>query len=818
LSLHHRAPQRPPVVLIVDDQVSNIMVLRQAVGALADVHCAVEGPMALAMARRLQPDLILLDIEMPGMDGYAVFAQLRADPATEAVPIIFVTGHDRAEHELAALQMGGVDFLHKPIEMAVARARIHTQLALRLRSVELDTARRDLEEVLHHLPAFVAYWDEQWRNVFCNDVAGSWFGVAAASMQGMTLAGVAGPDNYAAIAPHCDGHGAASGVDVQLRRPDGTALFGQLALVRRAQGARASGVLMLITDVTARKLAEMHLHAEKERIRITLNAIGDAVIATDEHGMITFCNPIAESMTGWQAAEALGQPIERVMPLTIGEQAQAAGNPLRLALAERRIVGMAVDCMLTRRDGRRFAVEDSAAPIFDHDGRLCGAIIVFHDVSEARAMAIKMTHLAHHDALTNLPNRMLLRDRMEQALQQARRSGQRVALLIIDLDQFKVINDSIGYAMGDRLLQQVAQRLAARLRACDTLSRQGGDEFLLLMPEVDKIDDVSAFAQRLLELVREPFDVGAERYDLGASIGVAVFPDDSDDPDMLQRHADSAMYGAKQAGRRQVRFYAAAIERQLQERHQLERSIREALALGQFEVYYQPKVGGTPRAIVGAEALVRWNSPDAGLVSPATFIGVAEETGQIVELGRFVLETACREACLWHAQGDRIGIAVNVSAIQLVAPGFAAMVHATLADTGIDPALLELEITEGVLIGDVDASLAAMAQIKALGVRFALDDFGTGYSSLTYLKRFPIDVLKIDQSFVRDMHVDGSDAAIIDAIIRMADSLHLQVVAEGVETAQQEAALLAAGCSTMQGYRFWRPLSAPAMRAALAGR
>ena len=796
----------PAHVLIIDDQPSNVLILREAVRGLGEIHFATSGEAALQAVQREPPDIILLDIEMPDMDGYAVCQAIKADAKLRDVPVIFVTSHTQDANELHALSLGGVDFLHKPLNVPIARARIQTHLALRLRSKQLACAQRDLQDLVQHLPAFVAYWDETYRNILSNDVDGQWFGMPAARMRGMRLQEVLGNHVYAEIETHLAGlaDGRSVSFDLEYRRPDGGMLFGQVSLVCRKQ----SGLLMLVTDVTDRKMAETSLHNEKERLRITLNSIGDAVIATDAEGRISFLNPIAEAMTGWYGRKALGVPIEQVMPLRDSFDGHVLQNPVYLALKERRIVGMALNSQIACRDGRLLEVEDSAAPIWDQAGNLTGAIIVFHDVSEARAMALKMTHLAHHDPLTNLPNRLLLQDRTTQALQQAGRNGGQVALFMLDLDHFKTINDSVGHTIGDQLLLQLAKRLQLILRSGDTISRQGGDEFIILIPEIRHVDEVSQLAERLLEACATPFLLDGVRFDLSMSIGISLYPDDADDQEALYRHADAAMYQAKQEGRGRFRFFSQEIEHALYARHMLERHMRAAVAEGDFEVHYQPKIDLASQQVVGVEALVRWRRQDGSLISPAQFIPLAEETGLIVPLGRSVLLQACQDGRRWHEQGFLIRIAVNVSAVQMAQGNFTAMVGEIIRQTGILPGYLELEITEGVLAKDVTHTVAIIEELHKIGVTISIDDFGTGYSSLAYLKQFPIDVLKIDQSFTREILTEKSSAAIVAAIINMAHGLDLRLVAEGVETQAQAHLLQQMGCTVMQGYLYSRPLMA----------
>lgn len=414
--------------------------------------------------------------------------------------------------------------------------------------------------------------------------------------------------------------------------------------------------------------------------------------------------------------------------------------------------------------------------------------------------------LAYFDALTGLPNRMLLRDRVEQMLQKARREHSRLALLLLDLDNFKGINDSLGHSTGDLILQEVSRRLSEGANNGDTVSRQGGDEFVILMTDIQHFEAISDFAQRLLEIIARPMNISGNRYDLTACIGISVFPDDGADIETLYRQVDSAMHKAKQDGRNRYRSFSQNLESDANARHKLESHMRSALEAGVFEVFYQLRIDVRQAQACGMEALIRWRRADGELVSPADFIPLAEETALIVPIGKQVLHKACRDAKTLLDMGKRLCVGVNISVVQFREESFLDMVKEVLRETGLPPNLLELEITEGVLARDVDQARNLLEALKQMGVRIAIDDFGTGYSSLSYLKTLPVDILKIDQSFVRDMLTDPSDAAIIEAIVRMGQALGLELVAEGVETEEQSNSLLALGCELMQGFHYCRPM------------
>lgn len=796
-----------PVILIVDDSVTNVKVLSEAMRGIGEILFATDGKTALELVREHRPDVVLLDIEMPGMGGYDVCNAIKSDPLIADTSVIFATSHTDDESELRSLALGGVDFLEKPINAPIARARVQTHLQLQRRTRELAVARRDLDDMVEHLPAFVAYWDAGLINSFCNDTYGRWFGVPARQMRGMHIRDAVGPLNFFAIDKHIEPvmAGQSPSFDLTLEGEGNEKIYAQASLVCREIDGKVNGFLLLITDITARKMAEIALYDEKERMRITLSSIGDAVLATDTFGNVTFLNPIAEKMTGWTTPEAVGMPIEIVMPLVDATDGHTTTNPIRLAFREKRVVGMAMNIALRTRDGRVLQVEDSAAPIRDQYGEITGAIIVFHDVSEARAMAIKMTHLANYDALTNLPNRILWHDRANQAMQAARRKGNHVGMVLLDIDNFKVVNDTHSHSIGDQILQQMARRLTEQLRSTDTVSRQGGDEFIILLPDMDETSQATEIAGKLLASMSQPFHVEGKWFDLSVSIGISLFPDDSADQDAMYRHADAAMYRAKQGGKNRHEFFSSEIEKQMLDRHTLERELREALELDQFFVVYQAKVDVDTKEVVGVEALLRWKKSNGELVSPGSFIPIVEEMGLIVPIGRKVLMQACIDAKSWCDAGRPTTVSVNVSAVQFEQGSFVETVTEVLSLTGIDPRSVELEITESVLAKNYELAAGTLMGLKALGVGISIDDFGTGYSSLAYLKRFPVDVLKIDQSFVRDMLTDKSDAAIITAVIHLAQSLGLGLVAEGVEFEEQAVALRERGCRVMQGFLFSRP-------------
>jgi diguanylate cyclase (GGDEF)-like protein/PAS domain S-box-containing protein len=569
------------------------------------------------------------------------------------------------------------------------------------------------------------------------------------------------------------------------------------------------GLLRTLRYSIERKIVEDALFAEKERAQVTLNSIGDAVASTDNSGNITFLNVVAEKMTGWTLQEAAGRPMAEVLRIMDATSHETTPNPMETAVARDETVRLPPNCVLIRRDGFETPIEDSVSPIHDSKGQASGAVIVFHDVSASKAMALQMTHSAHHDSLSGLPNRILLNDRVDQAIASASRHMKKLAVLFLDLDGFKHINDSLGHPTGDKLLQSIAKRLVECVRGSDTVSRQGGDEFVMLLLDIEEPEDAALLARKILQAVAGSHPI--ERHDLHvtASIGVSVYPDDGLDAETLIKNADTAMYQAKENGRQSYQFFKPAMNIRAVERQSIEESLSRALERQEFALHYQPKINLRSGEITGAEALIRWTHPVQGPISPARFIPVAEDCGLILPIGDWVLREACKQARAWMDTGLPLAtIAVNISAMAFRQESFLESVFATLKETGLDPTCLELELTESVLMKHAESTKSILASLRAEGIHVALDDFGTGYSSLSYLTKFPIDALKIDQSFVRQITTAPSETTIVTAVIGMCRSLKLRVVAEGVETPEELAFLQAHRCDEAQGYYFSRPLAA----------
>ncbi|WP_229007199.1 bifunctional diguanylate cyclase/phosphodiesterase [Methylophilus sp. Leaf408] len=570
-------------------------------------------------------------------------------------------------------------------------------------------------------------------------------------------------------------------------------------------------------EIEQRKHTELELFNQRQLAIVTLESIGDAVITTNMQSEVTYLNPVAEKMTGWSKAQAMGRPILEIFRILNESTRKLAANPVDVVLAHNKVCGLANHTLLIAKSGAEYAIEDSAAPIRDQNGAILGVVLVFHDVSDARQMAQKMTYLAEHDYLTDLPNRLLLTDRITQAISAAKRRDSKLAILFFDIDHFKRVNDTLGHEVGDQLLKVMSKKLQMCIRASDTLSRQGGDEFVVLLPELNDDTVPAEIAQKILSAIKDPINIANHELYITASIGIAVYPDDGDSVDVLTRHADAAMYHAKNSGRNNYQFFTREMSARVAAQLTMENSLQKAISNNELLLFYQPKISIKTGKIIGAEALIRWSHPEWGLMMPDRFIKIAEESGLIKGIGHWVLREACTQNKKWQDAGlPEIPIAINVSVVELHHAHFTQEVMKVLLQTGLQPYNLELEVTESVAFQSEATVIHDLNKLKEMGVRLSVDDFGTGYSSLSYLKLLPVNTIKIDKSFIRDIQIDINDAAIVTAIIKMSQSLGLTVIAEGVETQAQLEFLKSHDCDEMQGYLFSRPLPADEFEALLA--
>jgi len=569
----------------------------------------------------------------------------------------------------------------------------------------------------------------------------------------------------------------------------------------------AQGLLRAIRYAIKRTIMENALIEEKEQAEITINCISDAVACTDVLGNITLLNLAAERITGWPRETAIGLPMADVLRVVTRNMPGGPMSPIKLSVAQDHTTHFPPGCTLLNRDGTETAIEGSASPSRRSEGKSIGSVVAFRDVTEARKMASSMAYAAEHDFLTGLPNRMLLIDRVEQAVVFAKRQKTSAALLYLDLDGFKHVNDSLGHSVGDKLLRSISGRLDRCVRTIDTVSREGGDEFIVLLYDISAPEDAAIVARRVLLALAAAHPIEQQDLHITASIGISVYPEDGTNAETLIKNADTAMYQAKENARDSYQFFAPAMADRAMKRQSIEQNLRYALERQEFTLHYQPKINLCTGLISGTEALIRWSHPTRGLVSPADFVPIAEDCGLIVSIGKWVMREACMQAKAWADAGLAMGtMAVNVSSMEFGRPGFLNDIFAILTETGLNPEMLEVELTESVLMKQADAASLTLKALQAKGVRVAIDDFGTGYSSLSYLQKFRIDTLKIDQSFVRQITTGGGGMHIVNAVIAMAQNLNLWVVAEGVETQEELAVLRARGCNEGQGYYFSRPV------------
>ncbi len=563
----------------------------------------------------------------------------------------------------------------------------------------------------------------------------------------------------------------------------------------------------VVFGMIERNAAEQTAFLQQQRAEVTLSCTGDAVLISDNVGRVTHLNAAAEQLTGWRREDAVGHTLDEVFQiidcltrLPISEPKAAATDKIALTSTE---------CILVGRDGAEVTINNSKAPTRDRHGKVNGTVSVFHNVGTAQAKTMELSHLAQHDFLTDLPNRVLLNDRITQAISFATRYSKQLAVMFVDLDLFKKINDSYGHAVGDKLLQSVAGRIVTCVRRSDTVSRHGGDEFVVLLSQVGHAEDAVFIARKILASLAEPYLIDQKHVQINASIGVSTFPGDGQDAETLIHKADTAMYDAKKLGRNNFQFFKAEMQARVLEWRSLEGSLRGALDRDEFLLHYQPKIDLKTGEISGVEALLRWKHPERGLIQPLQFVPIAEESGLIVPIGHWVLLEACRQARAWLDAGlPPVRVAVNVSALEFLAKDFVSGVRTALISTGVEPQNLELELTETVLMLDAEAAVRSLHALKAIGVQLAIDDFGTGYSSFSYLRRFPLDALKVDRSFINEISPNSANATILSAMINIGKSLNHRVIAEGVETRDQLHFLQKEGCSEGQGFFFCHPVIA----------
>ncbi|MBS4096937.1 MAG: EAL domain-containing protein [Sulfuricella sp.] len=745
-------------------------------------------------------DLILLDLSLP--DSHGMDTVKRIEAAATAIPIVVLTGLDDEALAIEAVRSGAQDYLVKSeaeahllarvIRYAIERNHIHQTL-------RENEAR--LAALFEHMGSGVAVYQALQDG---QDFAFSAFNRAAERIDHLPREQVIGK-----LLQEVFPSAAEFGILDTFRRVWQTGQAEHLPVSfyqdRRIAGWRdnyiyrlpSGEIVAIYDDVTERKQAEEQLRLAAR----VFESSAEGIVITDLKGRILSVNEAFSEITGYPLEEIRGQN-PRI--LKSGKHSPEFYREMwGTILKEGHWQG---EIWNRRKNGEVYPEWMTIGSVKDEHGGISHFVGTFTDITQRKAAEERINFLAHHDALTGLPNRVLLQDRVSQSLAICQHQGSKAGLLLIDLDRFKNINESLNHAFGDQLLQEVGQRLEGCARRVDTVARSGGDEFVVLMTEVRDIGEIAAAANNILIALSQPFTLDVHEINITSSIGIAVYPGDGENAQNLLKNADVAMYRAKDLGRNNYQFYTQDMNARTFETLVMENSLRHALKRDDFVLHYQPQVDIASGAMIGVEALVRMRHADLGIVPPGTFIPIAEETGLIVPIGAWVLGEACRQGREWLDQGiTGLRIAVNLSANQFRQPGLLDTVAKTLADSGLPPGQLELELTESILMRDSELIIATLQSLKKMGVQLSIDDFGTGFSSLAYLKRFDLDKLKIDQSFVRDITSDPDDLAIARAVIALGHSLNLKVIAEGVENGEQLELLRANGCDEIQGYYFSRP-------------
>jgi diguanylate cyclase (GGDEF)-like protein/PAS domain S-box-containing protein len=666
-----------------------------------------------------------------------------------------------------------------------------------------------LRVIADSVPALIAYYEAHTEKCrFANRRYAEYNGWTPETILGKTVREAVGDAAWQAIAPFIErataGH--ATTYTRELTLPDGQKRMIEVDLRPHVDGASVlRGAFVLINDITENWRADQATRDSEERMRKFVAATNEG-IAFHKDTLITDVNDALMRMAGYSRDEMVGHVTLEFVPAawhqTVLDYISAGRED-------------PYECALIHRDGHEFPVE-MVAKTMPFGGETCRLVVV-RDISARKEAQARIEFMALHDPLTQLPNRAYLTERLNSILALARRREGATAILFIDLDNFKTVNDSLGHAVGDALLVEIARRITAAVRGADVVSRLGGDEFLVVLSDIASSEDAARVATKLIDAISSVAAIDGNKLSVSPSIGISVFPADGDTADELIRHADAAMYHAKESGRSNYQFFVPALFERAVEALTRERELREALANNEFTLHYQPKRNRTDGAIVGLEALVRWQHPARGLIGPTDFIGFAETRGLIAGIDRWVLQTACRQLKAWHDEGClRVPVAVNLSAVEFKQRDLVREISAVLATTGLAAHYLEIELTESVLMDRDSHVLETLMALGSMGVGLTIDDFGTGYSSLGYLKRYPINKLKIDRCFVSEVTGEGHDGAITTAIIQMARSLKLQTVAEGVETPAQMAALHDMGCDQFQGYLISHPLPAEDIRVFIA--
>ena len=799
------------LMLVEDERIVAFDLKRQLQGFGYHVGSVVaSGEQAVSQAAHEKPDLVLMDIHLEGqMDGIEAAARIRA---RHQIPVVFLTAYAEDDTLRRALDSRPFGYLIKPCEGRELHATIQMALARREDEVAVEQSEQRLRLALEAASLGVLEWSPASNRLTGDDYLGMLFGNLPQPLDEPWESFIARVDEAdrervrLALTAKLPGSEA---VCVQFR------IAGEAYPPRRMEAhAKAYGnadnvqrVVGILQDVTQRHQDETLLRQSS----VVFQTTAEAIMISDARRRIVAVNTAFSRITGYPENEVTG--LDPDILLRVTPPLEHYADCLKPGAAG--FWQGEVSCH--RYDGSIFPAWQSVSVVHDPDGKLTHFVTAFSDVTEIYEAQQKLHHLAHHDPLTGLPNRLLFDDRLKNAIEQAIRNEQRCLLLFLDLDGFKVINDTLGHAIGDELLRVVGGRLRSVLRSSDTIARLGGDEFVILAGSINP-DYAAQLAQKILDQLRIPVPVAGELLSVTGSLGIAVFPENGADCQQLMRAADMAMYTAKAEGRNRYHFYANDMSERAHLRMDIEQGLRRALATDSLLVHYQPRVELADRRIVGVEALVRWQHPERGIISPVSFIGIAEECGIIEHLGRWVLHRACSEMLAVvrsRPAGETFHLAVNVSARQFLGVDFLAVVRSVLEETGFPASALELEITESTLQA-TERSLSILQALETLGVAISIDDFGTGYSSLSVLRDLPIKRIKIDRSFIIDLPSSESQRAVVEAIIALSKAMHMSVTVEGIEHLAQAEILENLGCQEGQGYLFARPMPFPELVKLLA--
>jgi diguanylate cyclase (GGDEF)-like protein/PAS domain S-box-containing protein len=824
------------VVLIVDDQAINLKILSRFAGLIEpDVvaHGFDRPDGALAALDALHPDLIVTDFVMPGMNGEDFVRHCRESAAAADVPIIVITAFEDRDYRYRALDAGASDFLLSPVDHRefVTRARNlltlrRQQQALRRRAdvledelasatrhhaEEIQRREQQLRRMINTVPALIRATDPQGRVLVLNKGHRRFFAVDPDQAVGVGEECLFADGGYGERHRAWDLQVLSTGrvlVDMEetVIDRDGRpcVLLTTKAPLRLAEGL-VDQVVTVSLDITDRKGWERELRESEQRFRsLVEGSVLGIVIERD--GVPVFANRTCARIFGFDTPEQL-LALPRLDDLFVPPEVGRLRHTKRLPSAPGH--GESDEYTCVRRDGSLIAVEMVTQEVVWGGRPALQSTLA--DITLRKAYEERLHRRANYDEVTGLPNRVLALDRLRSAVVSAARHHHKGGVLFLDLDNFKKINDTWGHAIGDQLLRQAAERLRSCVREEDTVARLGGDEFTVILPQIASGEHTEPVVHKIIAAFAQPFLLDRQEAFVTASVGITVFPDDSDDPHQLMQNADAAMYRAKEEGRRTYRFFTPELNRRAMERMRMEGHLVHALDRNELAVHYQPIVDLRSGLTEGAEALMRWDNPELGALSPEVFIPLAEDTGLIIPLGSWLLRTACQQLVMWRRRGlSQLTLAVNISARQLREPGLVNLVAEALRVFGLPPESLELEITEGCLMQDVGETAATVHALDQLGVRIALDDFGTGYSCLSYLTDLPVDTVKIDRSFIQGVDADAKKATVVEAILAMAHRMEIRVVAEGVETARELEFIRSRGCHLAQGFLFSVPLPAAA--------